>query len=148
MQTKIKYIRAVISDFLYRLRDIRFAGQVLFVIIVLLISWSGVKAIKLNYSLQKQISTTTQENTIQKLENNNLKLQNEYYNSSQYLNIQARENFGLAAPGEQEVLVPKNVALAYAPQVQLPDFGYTVKISEPTYQKNIQSWVNFLLHRK
>ena len=53
MQIKIKYLQAYASDFIFKLRDIRFAGQVVFAVIVLMISWSGVKAIQLNYNLQK-----------------------------------------------------------------------------------------------
>ncbi len=146
MKNKIVFVRAVITDFVYRLRDIRFAGQVLFVVIVLLISWSGVKAIQMNYGLEKQIATAKQENDVQRLENNDLKLQNEYYNSKQYLELQARQNFGLAEPGEQEILVPRNVALSYAPKISLPT-QQPVKVSEPAPQKNIQTWIDFFLHR-
>ncbi len=146
MKINTDYIKAYITDFVYRLRDIRFAGQVLFVIIVLLISWSGVKAINMNYNLQKQIATAKQENLIQTLQNNNLQLQNEYYNSNQYLELQVRLNFGLAAPGEQEILVPKSVALYYAPKLNT-NVTAPIKINEPTFQKDIQSWVNFFLHR-
>jgi cell division protein FtsB len=147
MQTKINYVRAEITDFLYRLKDIRFAGQVLFVVIVLLISWSGVKAIQLNYGLQKQIATAKQENSIQQLRDQNLKLENVYYNSKQYLELQARADFGLATSGEQELIVPQSVAMAYAPKIKIQN-NEPPKISEPTYQKNIQAWVNFFLHRK
>ena len=147
MQIKLNYLKAEITDFLYRLKDIRFAGQVLFVIIVLLISWSGVKAIQLNYGLEKQIATIKQENSIQQLENNNLKLENIYYNSKQYLELQARLNFGLAAPGEQEILIPQSTALAYAPSITVQSTEPS-KIVIPAYQSNIQSWVNFFLHRK
>src|SRR5262245_36177371 len=63
------------------LRDVRVAGQVLFAVIVLLVSWSGVKAIDANYVLEKQIATLQQQNTVQGLENENLKLQNDYYKS-------------------------------------------------------------------
>ncbi len=146
MKINTDYIKAYITDFVFRLRDIRFAGQVLFVIIVLLISWSGVKAINMNYNLQKQIATAKQENLIQTLQNNNLKLQNEYYSSNQYLELQARLNFGLADPGEQEILVPKSVALYYAPKINLAS-NQPKKVIEPTFQKDVQSWVNFFLHR-
>ncbi len=146
MKINTDYIKAYITDFVFRLRDIRFAGQVLFVIIVLLISWSGVKAINMNYNLQKQIATAKQENLIQTLQNNNLKLQNEYYSSNQYLELQARLNFGLADPGEQEILVPKSVALYYAPKINLVS-NQPKKVIEPTFQKDVQSWVNFFLHR-
>jgi len=147
MQTKLNYIRALIIDFLYRLKDIRFAGQVLFVIIILLISWSGVKAIQLNYGLQKQIAMTKQENNVQQLENQDLKLENIYYNSRQYLELQARADYGLAEPGEQEMIVPLSVAMSYAPKISIPH-NQPLKVSEPVYQKNIQAWFNYFLHRK
>ena len=102
-----------------RLTDVRFLGQVVFVLLVLLMSWSGVKAIQTNYGLQKQISALKQQNELQKLKNDNLALDNDYYNSNQYLELAARQNFGLAAAGEKEVIVPKSVAMAYT--VNLPD---------------------------
>ena len=147
MQTKLNYIRAVIIDFLNRLKDIRFAGQVLFVVIILLISWSGVKAIQLNYGLQKQIALTKQENNVQQLENQDLKLENIYYKSRQYLELQARADYGLAEPGEQEMIVPKSVAMSYVPKINIPN-NQPLKVSEPAYQKNIQAWFNYFLHRK
>ena len=146
MKINTAYIQAVIHDFLVRLKDIRFAGQVLFVVIVLLISWSGVKTIQANYDLQKQIATTKQENNIQQLENATLQLENRYYQSSQYLDLQARQDYGLAAPGEQEILVPKSVAMYYAPKIILPASG-PAKSYQPIYQKDIQDWVNYFLHR-
>ncbi len=147
MQKNIKYLKAVFADFVYRLRDIRFAGQVLFVIIVLMISWSGVKAIQLNYKLQKQIATAKQENTIQQLENNNQRLENIYYNSKQYLDLQARANFGLASPGEKEIFVPLNVAISYEPKINT-NLTTTPRVGVPKVQNNIQSWFNYFLHRK
>lgn len=133
------------SDYLLRLGDVRFAGQVVFVVIVLLISWSGVKSIQTNYGLQKQISALKQRNALQKLQNDNLVLQNEYYNSNQYLELAARQNFGLAAPGEKEILVPKDVALVYT--VDLPSLSKPKPKPKPVYQRNFESWVNFFLHR-
>ena len=118
----------------------------LFVVIVLLISWSGVKTIQANYDLQKQIATTKQENSIQQLENATLQLENRYYQSNQYLDLQARQDYGLAASGEQEILVPKSVAMYYAPKVTLP-VSSPAKSYQPAYQKNIQDWVNYFLHR-
>ena len=99
MQTKINYQKRI-SHFLNRMSDVRFSGQVLFIIIVLLISWSGVKSIQANYGLQKQINELDQQNKISQMENDNLRLQNEYYESNQYLELSARRNFGLAAPGD------------------------------------------------
>jgi cell division protein FtsB len=146
MPAKNKYIEKI-ALFLQRLNDVRFVGQLLFVVVVLLISWSGIKTIQTNYGLQKQITTLNQQDSVQQLQNDNLALQNQYLNSNQYLELSARQNFGLGAPGETELIVPTSVALAHT--VNLPS---TVKpipadAHEPTYQRNLQSWVDFFLHR-
>jgi len=137
-----------IKDFIKRLGDVRFAGQMLFVIIVLLISWSGIKTIQTNYGLQKQISTLKQQNDVQKLKNNNLALKNQYFNSNQYLELSARQNFGLASPGEKEVIVLQSVALAYT--VDLPNSSKQASANDqqPAYQRNFESWIDFFLHRQ
>ena len=148
MQTKRHYKNTVLA-IVNRLNDIRFVGQLLFLIIVLLVSWSGVKVIQANYGLQKQISVLKQQNKVQQLQNDNLALQNQYYNSNQYLELSARENFGLAAPGEKEIIVPRQVALNYT--VNLPSTNTTAVLSkshQPAYQTNFESWVNFFLHRQ
>ena len=140
-----KYV-LVARSYVLRLGDVRFAGQIVFVIIVLLVSWSGIKAIDANYSLQKQIPALQQQNTVQELENNNLKLQNEYYDSDQYLELSARQNFGLAAPGETELLVPKSVAMSYTVSEPKPA-APTAAAAAPAYLRNLQAWLNFFLHR-
>jgi len=134
--------------YLQRLSDLRFAGQVLFVVIVLLVSWSGVKSIQTNYGLQKQISAINQQNALQKLQNDNLALQNQYLNSNQYLELSARQSFGLAAPGEKEVVVPPSVALAYTVNLPGPAKTDNTQAKQPTYQRNFESWVDFFLHRQ
>ncbi len=144
---QIKNYANTIINFIKRLGDVRFAGQVLFVVIVLLISWSGIKTIQTNYGLQKQISGLRQQTDIQKLKNNNLALQNNYFNSNQYLELSARQNFGLASPGEKEIIVPASVALAYTVN---PPANKTPTASDrlPAYQRNFQSWVDFFMHRQ
>lgn len=136
-----------VDYYMKRLTDVRFLGQVVFVILVLLMSWSGVKAIQTNYGLQKQISSLKQQNALQKLKNDNLALDNQYYNSAQYLELAARQNFGLAAAGEKEVIVPKSVALAYT--VNLPETTKksVAELNQSSFQRNIQSWVDFFLNR-
>lgn len=136
-----------IPDFLQRLTDVSFLGQTLFVVLVLLISWSGIKAIQTNYGLQKKISAIKQQNAVQKLQNDNLALKNGYFNSDQYLELSARQSFGLAAAGEQEIVVPQSVALSYT--VDLPSSDPPeAKVKQPAYQQHFQSWVNFFLHRQ
>jgi cell division protein FtsB len=146
MIKKIKYPKQI-EYFLGRLNDVRFLGQLVFVVIVLLISWSGVKAIETNYHLQKQITALKQQNTLQSLQNDNQKLQNEYYQTKQYLDIAARENLGLADPGETEILVAPQVALAYTVNIPSLDKTPPKTTKQSTIQNNFNSWFNFFLHR-
>ncbi len=146
MQTKINYQKKI-SHFLNRMSDVRFSTQVLFVIIVLLISWSGVKSIQANYGLQKQINELDQQNKISQMENDNLRLQNEYYKSNQYLELSARRNFGLAAPGEKVIVIPQSVALAYVANVKLDNNQQDGSSKKTAIQNNAQSWLNFFLNR-
>ena len=147
MQTK-RNTKIAVLDIVNRLNDVRFIGQVLFVAVVLLMSWSGVKVIQTNYGLQKQISVLNQQNHLQQLKNDNLALQNQYYNSNQYLELSARENLGLATQGEKEILVPQKVALIYTVNITTADQVANAQSSkQPKYQKNFESWVNFFLHR-
>jgi cell division protein FtsB len=152
MQNKIKQIQARYQkpalQFAERFRDIRFAGLMLFLVVVLLISWSGVKSIQSNYELQKQISALQQQNNVQQLTNNNLKLENEYYNTDSYLDLQARLNFGLAAPGEKEIVVPKDVALSYTVAPPAEPAAPKPRDKQPSAQRNFEAWVNFFMHRQ
>ena len=135
-------------SYLNELRDVRVVGLVLFGVVVLLVSWSGIKAIDSNYRLQKQISTLQQQNDVQNLSNTNLQLQNEYYKTNQYLELSARQNFGLAKPGETELIVPKNVALAHTVDTTDATRKNQSSSAVPAWERNFRAWVNFFLHRQ
>jgi cell division protein FtsL len=131
------------------LGDIRTLGLLVFLIIVLLVSWSGVKAIQSNYGLQKQVATIQQQNQVQQLENSNLQLQNSYYNTNQYLELSARQELGLGQPGETELLVPQNVALAHLAPIASQNNPSTKPNSyQSRYEHNFEDWMNFFLHRQ
>jgi len=137
------YVRAYILS----LRDIRNLGMLIVVIIVLLVTWSGIKSVQTNYGLEKQITKLQQQNDLTKLQNENQALNNAYYQSSQYREVTARENFGLSAPGETELLVPKEVALAHTVKQPSDSQQPTEIPSQPFWQRNFQAWLNFFLHR-
>ncbi|HEX8182833.1 MAG TPA: septum formation initiator family protein [Candidatus Saccharimonadales bacterium] len=139
---------------LSQLRDVQSLGLIVFTVIVLLVSWSGVKAIQSNYKLEQQIARLQQESDLQRLQNSNQKLKNQYYNTPQYLELAARQNFGLALPGEKELIVPKKVAMARVSGVQVASSTAATQPGseaadkkQPFYQRNIQAWMNFFLHR-
>src|SRR2546423_15715569 len=72
MHAKIKHYQEKTVAQVSQLRDLRVVGVLFFLIVLLLISWSGVKAIDTNYGLQKQIARLQQQNAVQKLTDNNL----------------------------------------------------------------------------
>lgn len=125
-------------------------GLLVFVLLVLLVSWSGIKVIQTNYELEKRISRLQQENEVLALENANQKLRNQYYETDQFLELAARRQFGRAAPGEQLVIIPEQVALKHT--VDIPETSIQAKAetvaNKPTYQRNFEAWVNFFLHRQ
>lgn len=142
MFEKIKTV--ITHPYVQQLKDVRVLGLLVFCIIALLVTYSGLGAIQTNFVLQKQIARIEQENQIRELENTNLRLTNEYFNTEQYLELQARKQFGKAAPGETVVLVPRNVALNYT--VDTPkesDVTLQEKPHKPAYQQNFEAWMDF-----
>ena len=132
-----------------QLLDVRNIGLYIFGVVVLAIAWSGAKTVQNNYDLQKKISTLQQQNDVLSLENQNAQLQNQYYKTNQYLELSARQNLGLAAPGESVLLVPQSTARKYID----PKIGQSSNDSKKIdnrkgYVKNLESWRDFLLGRK
>jgi cell division protein FtsL len=134
-----------------QLTDIRNIGLYIFAIIVLAITWSGVKTVQSNYELQKKISTLQQQNDVLKLQNGNIALQNQYLGTDQYLELAARQTLGLAAPGEQVLIIPKTTAMKYVnpslSQQSSPSSTSTAD-KRSKYTKNLEDWRDFLLGRK
>jgi cell division protein FtsB len=134
-----------------RFADVRNIGLYVFFLLVLAISWSTAKTVQSNYDLQKQISTIEQENEILRLYNENTTLQNKYYETDQYLELAARQNLGLAAPGEKVLLVPSSVSAKYVDKSLLPQSTQKNSTAqgenEGSYRQNLQAWYDFLLGR-
>ena len=133
--------------------DIRSLGMLAFGLISILVTWSSVKVVQTNYDLQKQISAITQQNEVQSLANNNLKLKNQYFNTNEYLELAARRHFNKAYPGEKLVIIPKEVALAHSIDVPKPktaadSAAETVEASGSSMQRNFNAWLDFLFHRQ
>ena len=133
-----------------QLTDSRNLGLYIFAVVVLAITWSGVKTVQNNYELQKQISVLKQTNNVLGLQNENTKLQNQYYQTDEYLELTARQNFGLAAPGEKVLLVPNSVAMKYIdPSISASSVQKSSQDNTQSgYSKNLQDWRDFLLGRK
>ncbi len=148
MFNKIKTYQDKIIEEIHVFQDVRALGIVAFLVITLLISWSGVKVIETNYGLQKEIATMQQETAVQRLQNQNLELENQYFETDEYLELEARRNFGLAAPGETVLVVPKDVALKNITTTNTTTASGEAKPSEqPTWKQNVDAWMKFLLNK-
>lgn len=131
--------------------DIRNIGLYIFGVVVLAIAWSGAKTVQNNYELQKQIDTLKQQNAVISLNNDNIGLQNQFYKTNEYLDLSARQDLGLAAPGEQVLLVPSSVAMKYVdPSLQdSQNISVSSQLDKrPKYVRNLEDWRDFLLGRK
>ncbi len=147
MLSRIKNINY--QRYISELRDLRLVGLLVFAGIVLLVTWSGIGVIQTNYDLQKKIARLQQGVDVRKLENSNLNLHNKYYETDQYLELQARRQFGKAAPGETLLLVPRTVGLSHS-IAPLPDETISKSVSQPkkpSYQKHFEAWTDFLFRR-
>ena len=146
MNEKVNKTIAQIRSFVHSLSDVRKLGLMMFLVVVLMITWSGIRVIETNYHLQRSISQLQQENAVRQLENQNLELENQYFESEEYLELEARKNFGLAAEGETVVVVPKAVALNHT--TAEPDLDVTERQAEEAkWRQNLNAWLDFLLHR-
>lgn len=145
----IEKIKSSVLYIAQNITDVRVLGQVVFGFLVLLVSWSCVKAIQTNANLQKQIATMEQKVQVQKLETQNLELKNKYLETDQFLEISARRQFGKARPGETVWIVPKTVAQAHSVELaaQTKNNELTIETEQPFYEKNLTAWRNFFFHR-
>lgn len=131
-----------------QLLDVRNIALYIFGVIVLAIAWSGARAVQNNYQLQKQISELNQQDRILSLQNGNTYLQNQFYKSNEYLELSARQNLGLAAPGEKVLVIPQSVAMKYIDsKLATSTGGSAAPDSRSKYIKNLEQWRDFLLGR-
>lgn len=126
------------------LSDTRVLGLLAFGVVSLLVTWSSVKVVQLNYELDKKIAVAKQRNEVKRLQNENLKLKNTYYQTNQFLELSSRRQFGKAAAGEKLYIVPESAALARTvapPQQQATN---TKSDQQSKFRQNINAWAKFL----
>jgi len=147
IKTYIEKVPAFIKK--YQLNDVRNIGLVLFGFMAAAVTWSGAKAIQLNFDLQKRVVVLQEQNKVQELQNETQALKNEYYKTDEYKELAARRLFGKAAPGEKVYVIPKTVALKYVSADPPPVVPATAPnpVKLPAYQQHVQDWLDFFFHR-
>jgi cell division protein FtsL len=98
---------------------------------------SAVVTLQKNYELLTRVREGEIENQITELQIANLKLQQAYYKTDEFLELQAKAKLNKALPGEHLVLLPK----VEVPETDVEKTGGTTsrELSNP------QKWAQFLL---
>lgn len=124
-----------------RIVDVNSIVLVVAVIISFSLIWNTVSVIERNFSLQQKVDDLEEEVAILQLENDNLKLNNEYYKTDDYLDLAAREKFNKVAAGEKVIVLPE------FNQTDDGSDSSSEEVKSPQ-QNNIDQWLYFLFNRK
>lgn len=105
-------------------------------------SWGTVSTLQKNFGLQQEVDAMQQEVELADLQNQNLKFQQNYLRSSEFLELTAREKLGKAAKGERVVILPDSSGVV--------DTAGQVKAVAPTPIKpsNFSQWMQFFFSNK
>ena len=101
--------------------------------------WASLGAMQRNYGLQRDIDLKKRELQLTQLQRDNLALQKNFYQTTEYQELAVRDALGLVRPGEKALVLPPNSAQAIkedAPMTATPTSQQTTS--------NLEQWVNFL----
>lgn len=96
-----------------------------------------------NYALQRKLDARERQLELSQLEVRTLELQKRYHQSAEYQELAARQELGLAMPGEKLLILPPNTKSAE----QANDRTRQDSSQDQVVTSNIEQWVNFLLGR-
>ncbi len=113
------------------------------VTLAFVITWQTVIVILDNYALQQEVDDLQEEVAVLELENQRLSFNIEYYKTDAYLDLAARENFNLKAPGERVVYVPRS-------EIKTTDDSKQTESRQNNINSasNVDQWLYFLFGRE
>jgi apolipoprotein N-acyltransferase len=100
-------------------------------------SWAlgAIGVLNHNYDLERQVEQAKLDNQIIELTNQNLKLQQAYFQTAEYLDLEARALLGKASAGEHLVILPNSDPTASTNADQTPT---------ASEKSNLEQWLEFL----
>lgn len=101
--------------------------------------WASLGAMQRNYGLQKDIDLKQRQLQLTQLQRDNLSLQKNYYQTTEYQELAVRDILGLVRPGEHALVLPPNSQTA-----KDEDAAKTTTIATQASTSNLEQWVNFL----
>ncbi len=105
-------------------------------------AWASVQAVQRNYQLQREVDGKQQQLALTQLQTDTLAYQQRYYQSHEYLSLEAKRRLGLAEPGEKVVVLPPNTADAIAKDKVAEKDVTPAPVDDQT--PPFQQWMNFL----
>ncbi len=96
-----------------------------------------------NYALQRNLDAKERQLELARLEVQTLELEKRYYQSGEYQELAARQELGLALPGEKLLILPPNSESAQ----QVDSKAEAATHIEPVEASNLEQWMDFLLGR-
>lgn len=139
----IKKAKKTVLHAYHRLSVSGLLGIAVLFIVASLVAGS-VQAIQENFQRQLQVDRLAQEVALLELEVKTLELQNQYYQTDEYLELQARELMGLARPGEKVVMLP-NTGSETSKAATSPGPSLEVPLEK---RSNLKQWLYFLFSDK
>jgi cell division protein FtsB len=101
-------------------------------------AWSTINVLAKNYDLERQVEQARLDTDIMRLQNENLSLEQAYFQTSEYLELSARKLLNKSQPGEHLVILPR-----------VEDRTPAVTTATAVVEKsNFEQWVDFLFGRR
>lgn len=139
MQINRHTIRRVIYHVRYNYLTLNNAIIALAAVIAIGWAWGAVSMMQRNYVLQRNLDAKERELTLAQLEAETLRYQGRYYASTEYQELSARENLGLANPGEKMLILPENSE--EAKKVGAPSSAVSTRSARQP--SNFKQWLDF-----
>ena len=110
--------------------------MVLMVVIAAVAVWMAmvIQVLNNNYKLQRQVDNAKLDSQMLELENQNLRLEQLYYRTDEYMELSARSLLGKALPGEHLVVLPR---VSHASKTKRSGSAVATK-------SNFDQWLDFL----
>lgn len=112
------------------------------VILAFYLLFQTLRIVVRNYDFQREADQISQEIEVLELENEQLRLNIQYYSTDEYLERAARDKLGLVAPGEKVLILPRNEARQDEPKAELPN----TLVGRARY--NFSQWMYFLFDKE
>lgn len=101
--------------------------------------WGSLGMMQRNYGLQKDVDFKKRQLELTQLQRDNLSLQKNFYQTTEYQELAIRDSLGLVRPGEKALILPANSQAAIDANTSTASAKtLLVKAS------NLEQWVNFL----